>query len=137
MGKTSKPPADSATILLVEDNDLVRDSTALCLENLKYRVRSAIDGPEALKILDSGEPVDILLSDVVMPGGMTGAELADAALRARPDLRILLISGYPKDDLVADGKVGGATQVLTKPVRMADLAKAIREIIVRAVPDPA
>ncbi len=122
--------ADSppARILLVEDNDEVRESGVALLEALGHAVLAARDGLEALTALRAGAEVDLLLSDVVMPGGLSGPDLAIAARRFRPNLRVLLTSGY------AAGAVGrGAEEFafIGKPFQPASLARALRAVLAR------
>jgi CheY-like chemotaxis protein len=113
-------------ILAVEDNPDVRKIVAAQLAELGYRVIEASNGEAALKLLTEGEAVDLLFSDVVMPGGMTGHALAKAARRLRPDLKVLLTSGFPK----TPGQEGvGAEEfrnLLIKPYRKSELAAKIR-----------
>src|SRR5581483_5599365 len=93
------PPAlqrGGETILVVEDDDDVRAMTATTLEELGYSIVVARDGVEALKLLPRAGPIALLFSDYVMPNGLTGAELARAATRERPGLKVLLTSGYAK-----------------------------------------
>jgi CheY-like chemotaxis protein len=102
------------------------------LTALGYRVLSARSGEEALGVLerpDSGE-VDLLFSDVVMPGGINGLVLAERARALRPGLRILLASGY-SDDLLTRGEPSGAADVLAKPYRQTDLAGRVRAALDR------
>jgi signal transduction histidine kinase/CheY-like chemotaxis protein len=114
----------SGTVLLVDDEQLVRASTADMLTDLGYRVVEAQTAEDALRKLDEELHVDILITDHLMPG-MTGAELARAVAQRRPDLRVLLISGYAE----AEG-VGLEFVRLTKPFRQAELAKALLELAV-------
>jgi PAS domain S-box-containing protein len=114
----------SGTVLLVDDEQLVRASTADMLTDLGYRVVEAQTAEEALRKLDEEFHLDILITDHLMPG-MTGAELARAVAQRRPDLRVLLISGYAE----AEG-VGLEFVRLTKPFRQAELAKALLELAV-------
>ena len=87
---------DGETVLLVEDNEQVRRLGVSALENLGYRVLEAPDGPAALRLLDSADAsrVDLLFTDVVLPGGMSGPELAAASIARRPGLPVLFTSGY-------------------------------------------
>jgi len=95
-------------------------------------VVSAATGPEALDILERGEAFDLLFTDVVMPGGMNGRELADAALELRPDLPVLFTSGYTEEGVVHDGRLDSDVALLQKPYRRADLAAKIRDVLTRA-----
>ncbi len=125
---TDSPPGGSERILLVEDDDLVRTHVAAQLENLGYRVVSAGSGREALDILERDNAFDLLFSDVVMPGGITGVALAEAARRIRPDLPVLLTSGYSEASSAVRGGFAGFP-VLGKPYRLHDMALALRKAI--------
>jgi CheY-like chemotaxis protein len=83
------------TVLIVEDNELVRNTMATMTEGLGYRVLTAAGAAEALELIDGGALVDILISDIVMAGGLNGLELADKVRPLSPGLPILLMSGYP------------------------------------------
>lgn len=117
--------SDNETILVVEDDPRVRQLTLTRLDNLGYRTVAVANGPAALKALRSNGQIDLILSDVVMPGGMNGFEVADQALVINPALKVLLATGY------ASG--GQPTQqpyrILHKPYRLHDLAKALRELL--------
>ena len=119
----------SETILLVEDDELVRRHVNGLLKSLGYRVLVASDGHSALGLLDSHPEVALLFTDVVMPGGMGGKELADHALDRRPDLRVLFTSGYTENSIVHHGRLDPGVMLLSKPYRKAELARAIREAI--------
>ncbi len=82
-----------------------------------------------LKLLDSNPEVVLLFTDVVMPGGMGGKELADQALERRPDLRVLFTSGYTENSIVHHGRLDPGVMLLSKPYRKADLARAIRDAL--------
>lgn len=124
------PPAAVAggneTILLVEDNALVRVHTDAMLRGLGYRVVAAPDGPAAMQALAGGLRPDMLLSDVVLPGGMSGRDLADAAQAAIPALRVLFISGYAGNVLMENGRLPPGVDLLGKPFRRSELAARIR-----------
>ncbi|HEU4952086.1 MAG TPA: PAS domain S-box protein [Holophagaceae bacterium] len=117
------------SILLVEDNDLVRQVAEQQLLALGYRVITAPNGPAALDILERDEPVDLLFTDVVMPGGMTGAQLAKAAQALRPGLKVLYTSGYTENSIVHHGRLDKGVHLLNKPYRQIDLARMVREVL--------
>jgi signal transduction histidine kinase/CheY-like chemotaxis protein len=119
----------SETILVVEDDDMVRGYVEGELKALGYRVIVTRNGPAALAILRSPEKVDLLFSDVVMPGGMFGTELAREATRLRPDLKMLLTSGYTERPVEAVDGLGQKVQVLHKPFRRHDLAATLRSVL--------
>jgi len=115
-------------ILVVEDNATVRKSVVRQLQKLGYRTLEAEDGQEALAALERDPRIDLLFSDIVMPGGMSGRQLAAAVRRRRPGLKILLTSGFP--DKAGDGRARERReQVLGKPYRQRDLALKLREIL--------
>lgn len=115
-------PTGTETVLVVEDEARVRETAALLLEDLGYSVIGAEDGPSALKSLDSIPNVDLVFTDMVMPGGMNGHQLADAVRERKPDIPILLTSGYPRDAF-AEGR---RFPLLQKPYTNGQLAHAIR-----------
>ena len=115
-----------ATILVVEDESDVREVLASELTNSGYRVLTAGDGPEALEILEAESEIDLLFSDIVMPRGMTGDELAREAKRGRPGLQVLLTSGYPPAEL-RERRSLNEFRVLQKPYRLDDLLHVIAE----------
>jgi CheY-like chemotaxis protein len=113
-------------ILVVEDDPLVRKYVVSQVRSLGYRTISAGDASEALRIIDNGEQIDLLFTDVVMPGPISGRQLAIAALNRRPGLRVLYTSGYAKNALVQDERLDADVLLLAKPYRKAELAKMIR-----------
>jgi PAS domain S-box-containing protein len=116
-------------VLVVEDDPFVRSYAVMCLRSLGYVVLAAADGSEALQRLGSDIAIDVLFSDIVMPGGINGWELAEMAIRQRPGLRVLLTSGYALDIMVARGRIREGAELLTKPYRKAELARRLRELI--------
>jgi PAS domain S-box-containing protein len=121
------------TVLVVEDDPFVRTYTVKCLQSLGYTVIAAVDGNDALQKLGTDVPIDLLFTDVVMPGGINGWELADLAQRSRPQLPVLLTSGYALETLIKHGRTSGESVVLTKPYRKVDLARRLREALKGAV----
>jgi PAS domain S-box-containing protein len=117
------------TILVVEDNPEVRRLVLRQLRDLGYEVIEAASGPQALKILDDGAAIDLLFTDVVMPGGMTGRQLVEAAKTRRPDLKTLFTSGYTEDSILRLGKLDPGVRLLSKPYRKHELATRIREAL--------
>jgi len=122
-------PGGSETLLVVEDDPFVRNHAISSLEALGYRVLVASNGRDALAILSSGAEIDLLFTDVVMPGGLSGWQLADEARRTRPNLPVLFTSGYPLDSFSTEPQPGGQTLLLSKPYRQADLASRVREAL--------
>ncbi|WP_342712953.1 ATP-binding protein [Bradyrhizobium sp. B124] len=113
-------------VLVVEDDRLVRSYVLTQIESLGYTTLSANNGGEALAVLDSGAPVDLLFTDVIMPGAMNGRELATEAERRRPGLRVLFTSGYTDDAIDQDGKLEQGILFLAKPYSRAQLARMLR-----------
>ncbi|MGM0632037.1 MAG: ATP-binding protein [Pseudomonadota bacterium] len=116
-------------ILVVEDNESVRQYVAAQLDGLGYQVREAASAAEALAIVDSGWPIDLLFTDVVMPGGMNGKQLADAARLQRPALKVLFTSGYTEDAIVHQGRLDPGVTLLGKPYRRAELVTKVRQVL--------
>ncbi len=125
------PPAGAAregqTVLLVEDDEQVLSMALESLSELDYRVIVARSAKEALAHVGGPERIDVMFSDVVMPGGMNGAQLAVRARQVRPDLKVVLTSGYvgaPSNDTDMD-----AFDILNKPYRRHELAEKIRTVL--------
>jgi signal transduction histidine kinase/ActR/RegA family two-component response regulator len=118
----------SGRILLVEDDELVRENAAEQLRSLGYEVVAAGSGREALAVLEKGEAFDLLFTDVVMPGGMNGRELAERALLLRPGLPVLYTSGYTENAIVHHGRLDRGVDLLAKPYRRQDLAAMVRAV---------
>lgn len=117
------------TILVVEDDEDVRQFTVDCLGELGYNVLQATGGPAALSLLhDQHDDVDLLLTDVVMPD-LSGRQLAEAAHELKPSLPILYISGYPRDVILQDGRVKEGVELLPKPFTQQALAAKVRELL--------
>jgi CheY-like chemotaxis protein len=114
------------TILIVEDDALVRTYVTAQVKSLGYRTFSATNGAEALALIDGDAPVDLLFTDVVMPGGMNGRQLADEARKRRPELKVLFTSGYTENAIVHHGRLDPGVLLLAKPYRKPQLAEMIR-----------
>lgn len=122
-------PTGHETILVVEDERLVREFVTRQLESAGYRVLTASNGPEALVILQSPAGLDLLFTDVMMPGGMSGRELADQCQSLRPGLPVLFTSGYTENAIVHNGRLDPGVQLLGKPYRKTELLRKIREVL--------
>jgi len=122
-------PRGYETILIVEDDPFVRSSVIRRVEALGYRVVAAVNGKDALQQLRSDPSIDLLFTDIVMPGGMSGWELADQARRIRPGLPVLFTSGYALETLVEQGRAQAQAIVLTKPYRKVELAQRLRDAL--------
>jgi PAS domain S-box-containing protein len=114
------------SILVVEDEDALRSYTCEILRELGYRVLEAASGAAALEIIENGAAVDLLLTDVVMPGGLNGRQLADAATRQRPDLKVVFMTGYTRNAIVHQGRLDAGVNLISKPFAFHELAEKIR-----------
>ena len=119
----------SELVLVVEDDEDVRAYTTEALRELGYRVIEAPDGPAALGILERQSDVRLLFTDVGLPGGMNGRDLADAARRLRPNLPILFTTGYARNAIVHGGRLDPDVQLIGKPFTFQALAAKVREIL--------
>jgi signal transduction histidine kinase/CheY-like chemotaxis protein len=121
--------AGSECVLVVEDDAMVRDFVMQQLQALGYRTPVAGTGPEALGLLERTPEIALLLTDVILPGELTGKQLADEAQRRRPDLRVLYMSGYTENAIVHHGRLDPGVLLLSKPFRSADLARMVRKAL--------
>jgi len=101
------------------------------LQALGYRVVEAPDGVQALRLVEQGQPFDLLFTDVIMPGGLSGPDLADATRRLRPGLPVLFTSGFTEDAFNQPGRPDAGLPLLPKPYRRAELARAVRAALER------
>ena len=123
------PAATGETVLVVEDNPELRALSLRRIKLLGYRVLEADSGPSALAVLQGEGEIDLIFSDVVMPGGMTGYELARQATQRDPAIKVLLTSGYDAEAGSAQDSTDSQLKVLRKPYKQADLARALREVL--------
>lgn len=126
---TVKVVGGTERILAVEDDELVREFVRNQLLVLGYHVLIAGNAEEALRILRSDEKVDLLFTDIVMPGDLNGRQLAEEAKKLRPELKVLYTSGYTENAIVHHGRLDPGVQLLSKPYRRNDLAKKIRHVL--------
>ncbi|MFJ3054409.1 response regulator [Herbaspirillum sp. NPDC087042] len=119
----------SKTILVVDDEPLVRMVTVEVLEDLGYNVLEAEDGPSALRLVAACPEIDLLLTDVGLPNGMNGRQLADAIRAPRPDLPVLFVTGYAENAVLNHGHLDRGMQVLTKPFAAEVLARRVKELV--------
>ncbi|PIK71446.1 PAS domain S-box protein [Methylobacterium frigidaeris] len=117
------------TVLVIDDEPSIRMLVTEVLEDLGYTAIEAADGPSGLKVLQSDVRIDLLITDVGLPGGMNGRQVADAARVTRPGLKVLFITGYAENAAVGNGYLDAGMQVLTKPFVMEALATRIRDMI--------
>ena len=117
------------TVLVVEDDEGMRQVGIRQMTELGYRTLEASSAKEALSLLDRNPNVDLLFTDVIMPGGMTGYELARAARKSYPKLKILLTSGYTAHGMATGFQEGESLELLAKPYRKSDLARKLRQVL--------
>jgi len=115
-------------VLVVEDNAEVRTYSVMVLTELGYRVLEAHNADSALALIDSAPRVDLLFTDVVLPG-RSGKQLADEARIRRPGLRVLYTTGYSRDAIVHHGRLDAGVQLISKPFTFEELAKRIRDLL--------
>ncbi len=116
-------------MLIVDDEPTVRMLVADVLSELGYMAIEAGDGATGLNVLQSDSRIDLLITDVGLPGGFNGRQLADAARTTRPDLKVLFITGYAENAVVGHGHLAPGMRVMTKPFDMAALASLIKELV--------
>jgi CheY-like chemotaxis protein len=114
------------TILVVEDDNLVRTFVLAQIRSLGYLAVAAVNAAEALVVIDSPQKIDLLFTDLIMPGLMNGRQLADAALQRRAALKVLYTSGYSNETIIHHGHLDAGVLLLVKPYRKADLAYMLR-----------
>lgn len=129
-GSTAPEAAEwgGGTLLVIDDEPTVRMLVAEVLSERGWRVLEAGDGASGLKVLEQPGRIDLLITDVGLPGGMNGRQVADAARVARPGLKVLFITGYAENAAVRDGLAGTGMEVMTKPFVMAELAARVAEM---------
>ena len=116
-------------ILIAEDDDLVLQHLEGLLRSLGYRVTAVGSGPEALDALQAHPDIDLLLTDIIMPGGMNGRELADRATGIYPSLKVLFTSGYTENAIVHHGRLDPGVELLSKPYTRQELATKVRSVM--------
>jgi two-component system NtrC family sensor kinase len=139
----SEPARDSSAsvqrpeqILLVEDDEEVNRFSSEVLRDEGYHVIAAHEGASGLRLLDANPDVKLLFTDVVLPGGMNGRQLADEARRRRPDLKVLFTTGYTRNAIIHHGRLDADVELLTKPFTSEALAEKVRQILDMNSPDP-
>jgi CheY-like chemotaxis protein len=125
-------PEARETILVVEDDERVRRLTITRLKLIGYQVLEASDGSKALDILGQDQPVDLVFTDLVMPGGISGREVAARARELKPGIKVVLTSGYAEDLVHGEELERERLKVLRKPYRQAELAAVLREVLAAA-----
>lgn len=131
LAENGDPRGSGQTILVVEDDPDVRRLVVRLLDRLGYRCVEAEDGMEALGVLESRRDVDLLFTDIVLPRGMTGADLAQEALARWPDLRVVYTSGYSRDALSSKGRLTPGVALVEKPFEKSQLATVLSDALSR------
>lgn len=121
--------ADGETVLIIDDEPSVRMLIADALADHGYACLEAADGPSGLRILESDRAVDLLITDVGLPGGLNGRQVADAARQMRPELKVLFITGYAENAALNHGHIGHGMEVLTKPFAIEDLVGRVNRTL--------
>jgi CheY-like chemotaxis protein len=114
-------------VLVVEDDPDVRTYTVEMVSDLGYQVISAADGLAALRVLDAHPELRLLFTDVGLPGGMNGRQLADEAILRRPGIKVLFTTGYARNAIVHHGRLDPGVEVIFKPFTYSDLATKLRK----------
>jgi DNA-binding NtrC family response regulator len=129
-GETVAAPkgSEGEVVLLVEDNEDVRHYSAMILDELGYGVIEAEGADDALAVLRSRQRIDLLFTDVVLPG-QSGRVLADAAAALRPGLKVLFTTGYSRNAIVHHGRLDAGVQLITKPFTFEQLAIRVRDVL--------
>ncbi len=117
------------TVLIVDDEATIRHLVDEVLDELGYTVIGAADGAAGLKVLQSGSRIDLLITDVGLPNGMNGRQVADAARALRPDLKVLFITGYAENAAVGNGHLDHGMELLTKPFSLEDLTRKVKTML--------
>ena len=129
MPPTCRARGTARRVLIVDDEPTVRMLVTDILEDLGYAAIEAGDSATGLQVLQSDVRIDLLVTDVGLPGGMNGRQMADAARVARPDLKVLFITGYAENAILGNGHLASGMAVLTKPFAVEYMAARIRSMI--------
>ena len=129
-------PADAAieadageVVLVIDDEPSVRMLVCDALGDLGYHCLEAGDGPAGLRILETKARIDLLVTDVGLPGGLNGRQVADAARELRPDLKILFVTGYAENAVLNHGHIAHGMEVLTKPFAVDELRRRVATLL--------
>lgn len=128
-GVDAEQKTGSETILVVEDDPEVRIATAVLLDMLGYKTLEAGTVQEGVDLFTANTNIDMILSDVILPGGENGADLARRARALRPDIKILFMSGYTEDVITHNGRLDAGVMLLHKPFTRIQLAEKVRAVI--------
>jgi PAS domain S-box-containing protein len=124
--------ASDAVVLVIDDEPTVRMLISDALGDLSYTCIEATDGPSGLEVLRSTKRIDLLITDVGLPGGLNGRQVADAAQALRPQLKVLFITGYAENAALNHGHIGPGMAVLTKPFAISELARRVERMLERS-----
>jgi CheY-like chemotaxis protein len=125
----SRPPGDGEVVLVIDDEPTIRMLVSEVLEGQGYAVMEASDGPSGMRVLDSDVRIDLLITDVGLPNGMNGRQVADAARALRPGLKVIFITGYAENAVIGNGHLEKGMQLIAKPFEMEALARKIRDLV--------
>jgi CheY-like chemotaxis protein len=123
------PTGEGEVVLVIDDEPTIRMLIAEILAESGYSVIEAADGPAGLRMIESSARIDLLITDVGLPGGMNGRQVANSARQSRPNLKVLFITGYAENAVIGNGRLDRGMFVLTKPFQIETLAKRVGEII--------
>ena len=126
------PIGGDATILVVEDDDQVRETAAALLQDLGYNVLVAGDALQAMTIMNEGAPIDLIFTDIVMPGEMRSVEMVEQARKRLPGVAVLFTSGYTRNAVVHGGRLDSGTELLNKPYTREGLGAKVAEVLAKA-----
>jgi CheY-like chemotaxis protein len=129
--QSAVPSRDGEVVLVVDDEPAIRMLIAEVLAELGYFTIEASDGPAGMRVLQSPARIDLLITDVGLPNGLNGRQVADAARELRPDLKVLFITGYAENAVIGHGNLERGMQVMSKPFDVDELASRIRDLIER------
>jgi CheY-like chemotaxis protein len=124
-----RPSGDGEVVLVIDDEPTIRMLIAEVLEELGYSIMEAWDGASGMRVLQSDLRIDLLITDVGLPNGMNGRQVADAARQKRPNLKVLFITGYAENAVIGNGHLDKGMQVIAKPFEMNALVRKIRELV--------
>ena len=122
-------PGDGETVLVVDDEPTLRMLISDVLEENGYKILTAPNGAAALSHLRSGVPIDLLITDVGLPGGMNGRQLAGEARKHRPDLKVLFITGFAENAAIGHGHLDPGMEIMTKPFEITSLAEKVKQLV--------
>ena len=123
------PQAGDNRVLVIDDEPLIRMLMVEYLEDLGLTCAEASDGPSGLAILEKSDDIDLLVTDVGLPNGLNGRQVADRARELRPGIKVLFVTGYAENAALNHGHIGPGTRVLTKPFTVSDFNARVRGLL--------